>query len=156
MLLLGRGEGKVSRCLAERDLRGRVILDVDWVAGTRTFAGLCRGSRPRLGGQGSGGRLLFLGRASLHPALKDEDSGHTIHRLASLFNGEIGLAEETVGFGGGQALVPEVDWEFEVLAKFFGEGLYFLGLDAFGTTHTEGQADYDLFDLVIANQAMQV
>lgn len=102
-------------------------------------------------GQGSWGRLLVLSGAPFHPALKNEDSGYAIHRLATFSDGEIGFTEEAVGFGGGQALVPEVDWEFEVLAEFFGKSLDFLCLNAFGTAHAEGQADYDFLDLVFTD-----
>jgi hypothetical protein len=46
-----------------------------------------------------------------------------------------------VGFGGGEALVPEVDGDAEFGAEVFGEGLGFGGLGALVAGHVEGVAD---------------
>src|SRR5581483_2126771 len=97
-----------------------------------------------------------MGGAAFHPSLEDQDGGHTVHGLPALFDGEIGLAEEAVGLGGGQAFVPEVDWEFEVPAEIFGEGLDLFCLDALRTAHAQGEADYDLLDVVLPDQAVEV
>jgi len=46
-----------------------------------------------------------------------------------------------VGFGGGEALVPEVDGEVQLGAEGFGEGLGASGLGALVAGHVEGVAD---------------
>ena len=63
--------------------------------------------------------------AAFHPSLEDQDGGHAIHRLASFFNGKIGFAQQAVGFGRGEALVPQVDGEFEMLAQILGKSWIF-------------------------------
>ena len=87
-----------------------------------------------------------LGCVSFHPALQDQDRGHAVDGLATFFDREIGLAQEAVGFGGGEPLVPEVHRKFEMLAKIVGEGLDLFGLDARGAAHAQGKTDDDFFD----------
>jgi hypothetical protein len=93
--------------------------------------------------------------AVLHPALQDEDSRHAINRLPAFFNGKVRLPQEAVGFGGGEAFIPKVDREFEMLAKIFSESLDFFGLGAFGAGHAEREADNDFFDLILADDAVE-
>ena len=88
----------------------------------------------------------------LHPGLEDEDGGHAVYDLAAAFDRHFGFAEETVGFGGGEALVPEVDGELGALVQVVGEKAHFFGLGAFGATHAQGQADDDLFDFVLSDE----
>ena len=63
-----------------------------------------------------------------HPVLQDEHCSHPVYRAGALFDGEVGFAEEAVGLAGGQAFVPQVDWQAEFLAEFLGKKLHFLGL----------------------------
>lgn len=107
---------------------------------------------------GSGATRLWskvLFALTLHPALQDQDGGHPIDGLAPLFDREVGFAKEAVSFGGGEALVPEMDGKFEVFAEILGKRLNLSGLDAFSPGHAERQADDDFFHVVVANDAMK-
>src|SRR5579872_833538 len=97
----------------------------------------------------SGGLMLLAEATALHPALQDENGGHTIHGLAPFLDGKFGLAKQTIGFCGGEALVPEMYWHFEMLAKVLGEHLDLLGLCPLSSRHAQGQSDDDFFDLVL-------
>jgi len=92
---------------------------------------------------------------TLLPSLQNKHGGHTVHGLASLLNGKIGFAEQSVGLGRGEALVPKMDGQFEMLAEIVGKYLNFLGLDALGTGHAERQADDDLFDIVFTDDPVK-
>ncbi len=83
--------------------------------------------------------------ARFHPILEDEDGGELIDDGGALFDGHIGFAEDAIGFDGGQALVPEMDGEIEILLEHGYEFPHLFGLAAFGTAHAEGEA-YDEFD----------
>lgn len=93
--------------------------------------------------------------AVLHPSLKDQDCGHTVDSLAPLLDGKIGLPQEAVGLGRGQAFIPKMDWKLEMFAEIVGKSLNLLGLDAFRTAHAKRQANYDFFDAVVADDAMK-
>lgn len=121
---------------------------------------------PRLGGEpdyyNRRGLLQFCGDSvsafcmpGFHPSLEDEDGGHAVDGFAALLDGEVGFAEETIGFGGGEALVPKVNGKVEALAKVVGEGVDFFGLNAFGTTHAERESNDDFFDVIFADDAVE-
>jgi len=94
--------------------------------------------------------------AAFHPALQDQDGSHPVYGLASLFNREVGFAQQAVGFGRGEALIPEMDRQLEVLAEIVSQRLNLLRLDAFSPRHPKGKADDDFFDVVIADEAVKV
>ncbi len=94
--------------------------------------------------------------AAFHPSLKDQDGGHAVDGLAALLDRQVRFAEEAVGFGGGQAFVPEMDGKFEMLAQIVGESVNLFRLDAFGAAHAKGQADNDLLDFVFPYDAVQM
>src|ERR1700722_662413 len=99
---------------------------------------------------------LTLQTAELHPTLKNQDCRHPIHCLATLFNREIGVAQQAVGFGGGQALVPKMDRQTETLAQFFGEKVHLVGLNSLGAAHAQGKPNYDLLYFMLTNHSLQV
>ncbi len=47
-------------------------------------------------------------------------------------------------------------WQCEFPAQFLGEVLHFSGLCPFGAAHAQGQADYDLSHLVLADDSCQL
>ena len=57
--------------------------------------------------------------------------------------------------GRGEAFVPEMDGELEVLPEVVGKRLNLLGLCAFGTTHPERQPNDDFFDLVVTDDPVE-
>jgi hypothetical protein len=87
--------------------------------------------------------LLRSGVVGVEPVLQDEDGGHLVDDLAAALDGHIGLAQQAVGLGGGEALVPKMDREVKVTAQVFGENLHFVCAGAFGSAHAEGVADDD-------------
>jgi hypothetical protein len=82
----------------------------------------------------------------IHPVLQDQDGGHLVDDFATALDGHIGLPQQAVGLGGGEALVPKMDGEVEVTAQVFGEGLHFFCAGAFGSAHAEGVSDDDFGD----------
>lgn len=93
--------------------------------------------------------------AAFHPSLQDQDGGHAVDGLAPFFDRKVGFAEKAVSFGGRQALVPEMDWQLEVLAEIVRKRLNLLGLDAFGARHPQRKTNDDLSHPIIANDAVQ-
>lgn len=49
-----------------------------------------------------------------------------------------------------------MDRDLEVLAEILGKIVDFLRLSAFDAAHAEGEANDDLLDMVLANEAMKV
>ena len=94
--------------------------------------------------------------ATFHPSLEDENGGHAVDRFAALFNGEVGLAEQAVGFGGGKALVPKMNWKLEMLAQVLGEGAYFFGLRALVAAHAKRKTDDNFLDVIFADDAVEM
>src|ERR1700757_5240702 len=86
---------------------------------------------------------------ALHPSLQDQDGSHPVDGLTSLLNREIGLPQEPIGLGCGEALVPEMDRQLEVLAEIVGKRLNLLGSDAFGSRHPGGGTKPDFGDAVL-------
>lgn len=99
---------------------------------------------------------LLSAAPRVHPALQDQHRGHLVDDLAAPLDGHIGFAQQTVGLGGAQALVPEVDGQLEALAQFFREALHLFGLDPLGSAHAEGIAHDDFSDLVFADHLFQL
>jgi hypothetical protein len=85
--------------------------------------------------------------AGFEEGLQDEHRGDLVDDVfaADAFRvWRAGVAEGVemaVGFGGGEALVPEVDGELELIAEGLGEGLRAGGLGALVAGHVEGVAD---------------
>ena len=112
-----------------------------------------------LGGGASGGlfgALRRLLRPLLHPALQDQGCGHAVDGSAPFLDGKFGFAQEAVGFGGSQAFVPKVDGELEVFAEILGKCMNLLGLRAFEARHAEGESDDHLFDVIFADDAIEI
>lgn len=89
MLLLGGGEGKAGGSL-----------EIQTAANERLTALAFSIATPRIPWESLAAPLLFEA-AALHPALKDENGSHAIHRLAAFLDGEVGFTEEAVSFGRG-------------------------------------------------------
>src|SRR3954469_25342785 len=95
------------------------------------------------------GSRLTAKASRFHPVLQDQHCGHTIDRLAALFDRKIGFAEKPVGLGGGEALIPKMDRQAKFLAQFFGEELHFFGLNAFHPAQPKRIANDDFRNLII-------
>ncbi len=93
--------------------------------------------------------------ARFHPILENKDGGELIDHGGALFDRHIGLAQDAVGLDGGQALVPEMDGQIEILLENGHELPHSLGLAAFGTAHAEGQADDEFDDAVIVDDRFE-
>ena len=70
------------------------------------------------------------GTVGVEKALQNQHGSNLIDDLAMAGEGAAGGVKMAVGFGGGQAFVPEVDWQGEGDAEGFGEGVSFSGLGA--------------------------
>ena len=90
-------------------------------------------------------------KPSIYERLQDEDGGHPIDRSGALFNREISFAHQAIGLNGGEALIPEVDGQAELAAKFVGKGAHFFGLCAVFAGQPERKSDDDLRDIVVAD-----
>ena len=101
-------------------------------------------------------RFHGLLSATFHPSLQDQDGGHAVNRLPALFNGKLRLAEQTVGFGRGEPLVPKVDRQFEVPPEFLGKGVDLLCLSAFGPAHPKWKSDHDFFHIELPDHPVKV
>ena len=93
---------------------------------------------------------------ALHPALKDQNRGHAVYGLTALFNREIGLAEQAVGFGRSQSFVPKMNWQAEAFAQILRENLHLFGLRTLGTAHAQREANYDFFHRVFLDNTAKV
>lgn len=88
--------------------------------------------------------------------MENQDGGHPVYGFAPFLDREVGFPEQAVGFGGGQAFVPKVDGELEMLAQVLGEILDLFGLDTLCATHAQREADDDLFHLIIPDDTIQI
>jgi hypothetical protein len=88
-------------------------------------------------------------------AFQDEDGGYLIYYGAMFDSSATRGMEVTVGFGGGEALVPQVYWKAGFGAQHLREGLGFGGLGALISGHVEGIADHDLCAGVFADEALE-
>ncbi len=85
--------------------------------------------------------------------LEDEDGGDLVDDAFAPQGGVSAGVEMAVGFGGGEALVPELDGEVEFGAEVFGEGLGLGRLRALVAGHMERIPDHDEGDGVLAQDA---
>src|SRR5579862_2615905 len=100
--------------------------------------------------------VTLLGAFCIHPALQNQHRGHLVYDLAAALDGHFSFAKQAIGLGRAEALVPEMDWQLEALPELFGEALHLLGLNAFGSAHSQGVADDHLDDFVFANHIFQL
>ena len=61
----------------------------------------------------------------LHPALENQHSGHAIDSLASFLDRQFSFAQKAIGFGRGQALVPQMHGQPEFFDEIVSEGAHF-------------------------------
>lgn len=87
--------------------------------------------------------------------MEDEDGGEAVDDFAAALDAGVCGAEDALGFGGGEALVPEVDGEAEVLAQLLGEGGGFFGLATGVAGHVQRVAEDDLFDFELADDVVE-
>ena len=97
----------------------------------------------------------MLPSLSFHPALQNQDGRHPVDGFAAFLDRDLGRAQQTVRFGGGQPFIPEMYWQLEALAQLLGEDLHFLGLNSFHAAHPQGQPDHNLFHVIIPDYAPQ-
>ena len=79
----------------------------------------------------------------IEEALEDQDGGDLVDHGAMFGAGAAGSVEMAVSFGGGEALVPQVNGESKGFAQRFGKGM---GLGSLGTDvagHIQGIAEND-------------
>lgn len=95
-------------------------------------------------------------RPSVKKRLQDQDGSHSVNHLPTASNAEFRIAQHTVGFGGRQALIPEVDGELEVPAQLFGKLRHFVGLHTFGAAQPQRESDYNFRHLVRFHYLVQV
>lgn len=88
-------------------------------------------------------------------ALQNKDGGHLVDDGAVFGPGASGGVQMAVGFGGGEALVPEVDRETGFIAQSLRKGLGLGGLGTLISGHVEGIANDDLGAAVFADEAHQ-
>src|SRR5260370_33053090 len=77
-------------------------------------------------------------RAGLKKCLQDQDCGHAVHGLGALTAADFSIAQQPVGFGRSEPLIPEMDGKLELLPQFLGKLRYFLRLSTFLPAHTQG------------------
>jgi len=119
------------------------VIDAEFVIGWK-IGSQARGQKP------------WLAISAFHPTLENQDGRHPVDRFGALFDGKFGCAKQAAGFSGGEALVPEMNGELEMLAQVLGEGLDFFGLCAFGSAHAQGKADDDFPHVILTDDAVQV
>jgi hypothetical protein len=83
------------------------------------------------------------GAVGIEKALQNQHGSDLVDDLAVAGEGASGSVEMAVGFGGGEALVPQVDGQGEGSAEVFGEGVGFRGLGANVPGHIERIAQDD-------------
>jgi hypothetical protein len=86
-------------------------------------------------------------------ALQDEDGGNLIDHGAVIRTGTSGSVQVPVGFGGGEALVPEVDRKTSLFAQDAGEFLGLGGLGAQISGHVKRIANNDFGAIVFTDKA---
>ena len=91
----------------------------------------------------------------IEEALQNQHGSHLIDDLAMAGGGAARGVEVAMGFGRGEALVPEVDGEGEGGVEGFGEGVGFRGLGADVAGHVERIAEDDGGAAEFAEQAAE-
>jgi predicted PurR-regulated permease PerM len=93
--------------------------------------------------------------ARLEKRLQDQDSRHPVYGLGPLLDADFGFAEDSVGFGGGEPLVPKVHGKPESAFQLRPERVDLLRLAALFTAHAQGIAKHDLAHLILSEQPLQ-
>src|SRR5512132_1175220 len=88
-----------------------------------------------------------------HEALENEDGGELVNGGGSFLDRNLAVAQDTVGLGGGESLIPQVNGQLELGAELLGKGGHLLRLRAGLTAHAQRETDDDLADVVVVNQA---
>ena len=86
---------------------------------------------------------LFVGAVGVEETLQNQHGSDLVDDFPVFGKGASGDVEMTVGFGRGEALVPQVDGEGEGFAERLGEGVGSGGLGADVTGHIDGIAEDD-------------
>jgi hypothetical protein len=95
------------------------------------------------------------GAPGVEKALQDQHGGDLVDHLAVSGGGASGGVQVAMGFGGAEALIPEMDGEGEGAAEGFGEGLGADRLRADVSGKMEGVAENDLRAAKFAEQAAE-
>jgi hypothetical protein len=98
---------------------------------------------------------LFVGAVGVDKALQNQHRSHLIDDFPVARKRASGGMQVAVGFGRGEALVPEVDGEGEGFAERLGEGVGSGGLGADVAGHIEGIAEDDGRAAVFAEKAAE-
>jgi len=85
--------------------------------------------------------------------LQDENGSDLVDDSAMFGAGASRGMQVAMGFGGGQALVPEVDGQAGFVAEELGESLSLRGLGTLISGHVEGVADDDPGAAIFADKA---
>src|SRR5580658_2011723 len=99
---------------------------------------------------------LTLLASPFHPPLQNQHRRHPVNGLPALLDREIGFAQQPVGFGRSEPLVPEMHRQPKPLAQFLGKDLHLVGLNPFGAAHAQRQPDHDLPHVIFLNHPLQV
>jgi len=94
--------------------------------------------------------------AKLHECLQNEYRCQLVDDFGLATSAHVGLAEQSVGLHGGEALVKQVDRQLEPRPKFRGEGFDFVRLNTMLAAHAEWQPHHDLPDSVLLDGAAQM
>jgi len=103
----------------------------------------------------AGTPVLYRG-AGIEPALQNQHRRHLIDDFAPAADGHVGLTQQTIGLGGGKALIPQVYRQLQTPAKVFGELAHLVGLRALVTTQSKWKAHDDLCHLIVADDFFQL
>lgn len=93
---------------------------------------------------------------SVEKSLQDEHGGQAVHHFSPALDRHLGVAQQTVRFGGGQTFIPQVDRQAEFLPQIFSEGLHFLRLRSFRAAHAQGIAHYNFGNAVFRDDLGQM
>jgi hypothetical protein len=97
----------------------------------------------------------LAGAVGVKEALQNQHGSDLVDDFAMAGEGSSGGVQVAVGFGGGEALVPEVNGEGKSLAEGFGKGLGSGGLGAEIAGHIEGIAEDDGCAVEFAQEAAE-
>ncbi len=83
--------------------------------------------------------------------LENEDGRHLVDDLAAAPDAHLSFAQETIGLGGGEALIPKMHGQGKLLAEIAGKGSDFFSLGAGSSAERERQSHDDFANLVLAD-----
>ena len=105
---------------------------------------------------GRAGTPVLHWGAGIEPALQDQHRGHLIDDFTPAADGHVGLSKQSIGLGGGEALIPQVYGQLETPPKLFGELAHLVGLRALRATQSKWKANDDFHHLVVADNLFQL